>query len=81
MKIIRKNLDNTTLFAYINRYGLNFFSKLGQYSSCSADVEEGGITKIKYFKINAIGSLGQLYLESEGEKFELNWYECWDFIL
>lgn len=81
MKIIRKNLDNITLFTYLNRYGLNFFSKLGQYESCSADVEEDGVTKIKYFKINAIGPLGQLYLESGGEKIELNWYECWDLVL
>lgn len=81
MKIIRKNLDNITLFGYFDRYGFDFFHKLGYYSSCSADIEENGVTKIKYFKINAIGPLGQLYLESEGEKFELFWYECWDYVL
>lgn len=81
MKIIRKNLDNYTLFRYFEEYGPDFFKKLNKYKTCSADVEESGVTKIKYFKINNVGPLGQLYLESNGEKFELNWYECWDYIL
>jgi hypothetical protein len=81
MKVIRKTLDNTTLFAYLNKYGFNFFNKLGEYSTCSFDCEENGLTKTKYAYIEAIGSLGQLYLSCEGKKIELNWYECWDYVL
>ena len=57
MKIIRKNLDNTTLFGYFSEYGPDFFKKLNKYKTCSVDVEQDGLTKIKYFKINSVGPL------------------------
>lgn len=86
MKVIFKKLDKFTLNKYLEKYGFDFFHKLRRYSTCSVDVEENGLTKIQYFYIDSINKDNELIL-SDGSCFnnrkqiQVNWFDCWDFVL
>lgn len=81
MKIIHKKLDKFSLNKYLEEYGFDFFHKLRRYQTCTADIEENGLAKIKYFKITGINKENELSLENGDIKIKLNWFECWDFVL
>jgi hypothetical protein len=67
---------------FLNKYGNNFFSKLGKYKTVSLSVRVNGEKRKQYFAIERVREDLQIDLFSpELGKITVNWFDCWDFVL
>ena len=65
------------LRAYLEEYGLNFFSKLDKYKTCSVELVDGKT----YFQIKKVSGLRLTLFNQVHGQIELDWFYCDDFVL
>lgn len=70
-------LTPSLLRAYLEDYGLNFFSKLDKYKTCSVSLGDGET----YFEIKKISNLRLTLWSRVYGEIELDWFYCNNFVL
>lgn len=65
------------LRAYLEEYGLNFFSKLDKYKTCTVSLKDGEI----HFGIKKVSNLRLTLCNQVYGEIELDWFYCKNFVL